>query len=121
MTSSNRPATGSTFKVGNYLVYVREFELLCVDLLETFPNDSLLVIDEIGRMELLSERFSKVIAGLLTTNRNLRIIATVPMKTTFDVIAKLKAHPNAQLFHLTKSNRDEVYPQVLQAALKLVK
>lgn len=100
---------------------MKEFENLFLNGLTSFDEKSLLIIDEIGKMELFSEKFAQFIKDLLLSKKNLKIIATVPIKTTLDVIAKLKANPQSEIFHVTKSNRDEIYPHVLQSAEILAK
>lgn len=118
--SSNRPKTGMKYKVGKYIVYVREFEDICMNLIESASEHTLLVIDEIGKMELFSERFETAIKNLLTNRSDLKVIATVPLKSPTNLIEQLKTCPKSQLFHITKSNRDEIYQNVLQSAQKLV-
>lgn len=116
----NRPATGLSCKVGKYIVYAREFEELCMASMEAADEISLLVIDEIGKMELFSDGFESFVKNLLTSSLRLKIIATVPLKSPSKLIDKLKTHHTAQLFHITKSNRDEMFPNVVQSVKKLV-
>lgn len=107
------------YKVGKYIVFVKEFEDLCLNYIKLVDEGHILVVDEIGKMEMLSKNFEESINDLLTTNRNLKVIATVPLKSTSGLIDKLKQHPRSRLFHITKSNRDEIYPEILQATKKL--
>lgn len=109
-----------SYKVGKYVVYVREFETLCLSLIDSSNEKTLLVIDEIGRMELFSEKFEASIKKILSSSVNYKILATVPLKSSEGVIDQLKRHPNCQLFHLTKSNRDEIYQTVLESAQKII-
>lgn len=109
-----------TFKVGKFIVYVREFEALCLNIIESSKENSLLVIDEIGKMELLSRRFEDVIKQFLTSPNNLKIIATVPLKSPVSLVDDLKKHQKSQLFKITKSNREEIYNEILQAAQKMM-
>lgn len=90
-------------------------------LIATTDENSLLVIDEVGRMELFSSRFEASIKQLLTTKKNLKVLATVPLKSQAKLIDQLKNFPRSEIFHLTKSNRDEMYKNVLQSLRKLVR
>jgi nucleoside-triphosphatase len=106
-------------KVGKYIVYVKEFEEQCLPLVETINENTLLVLDEIGKMELFSKRFEQFIEKLLTQKNNLKILATVPMKSVTPVIDDLKQYKYATLFHITKSNRDSVLPKLKTAVENL--
>jgi nucleoside-triphosphatase len=84
-------------------------------------NDgSLLVIDEIGKMELFSKKFEAVIRNFLKTDSNLKILATVPLKANINLIDQLKNHKNARLYHITKSNRDGIYSEIYEALQKMI-
>lgn len=48
-----------------------------------------MIIDEIGKMELLSEKFKKSVSNLLE-NSNITIIATVPFKGNDEFILNFK-------------------------------
>jgi nucleoside-triphosphatase THEP1 len=74
--------------VGKYSIHVEEFEKLALPLLnpETMPAD-LYVIDEIGKMELLSRQFRRRINELLAQPTN--VLATIT-KTSNGFIDQLK-------------------------------
>lgn len=105
------------YKVGNYHVYVKEFEDACKNFMESADESSLLVIDEIGKMELHSKKFEAFIKNLLKSPKAFKIIATVPLKIKPDhLVHKIKTHPKAELFHITKMNRGAMYEHVLFSA-----
>lgn len=114
------PADRKVHKVGKYIVYVHEFEETCKNLMESTDHSSILVIDEIGKMELLSKRFLLFIASLLESPNPLKVIATVPMKSQSGIIDQIKQSAKAELFIITKMNRDVMYENVLQSAQKLL-
>lgn len=107
-------------KVGKFVVYVNEFEHLFAASCDLSNDQAVLVIDEIGKMELLSKKFESSIKDLLTPSRAFKVIATVPLKSPSSLIDQLKNHPQTQLFHINKSNRDEMYETIVQAAIKLI-
>lgn len=86
----------------------------------TSTENTLLVIDEIGKMELFSDHFSKFVANLIKSNRSLKVLATVPLKNSADLVKQLKNHKFSQLHHITKANREEIYPEILESVIKLV-
>jgi nucleoside-triphosphatase len=109
--STSRPASMDC-KVGKYVVYVSEFERLCMKFFDSIDGGSLLIIDEIGKMELFSKDFENAIKNLLISKRNLKILTTVPLKSPHKLIDQIKTHRNTTLFYLTKSNRHEMYPEI---------
>lgn len=87
---------------------------------EAHDEHSLLVIDEIGSMELLSQRFQKIIENILAADKKLKVLATVPLKNSNPLVQQLKDHPRSQVFHVTKSNRDQLLGNVLKATRNLI-
>ncbi|CRL01866.1 CLUMA_CG015217, isoform A [Clunio marinus] len=116
----SRTKAGMNYKVGKYIVYVQEFEDFIFREVKQSDHTSLLVIDEIGKMELLSRKFEIFINNLICSNSNFRVIATVPLKTPLKLIDKLKQHPKSRTFHITKSNRETVYDDIFQSTKSLV-
>lgn len=122
ISNSSRPAAGTSSRVGKYVVFVQEFESLALKLINnTFDEETLLVIDEIGRMELFSKEFENSIKQLLKSKKNLKVLATVPLKSPAVLIDQLKNFPKSQLFHVTKSNRNEMYSNALQSLHGILK
>lgn len=116
----NSPSNkASSYKVGKYNVYVSDFEAICMKYLESH-DESLLVIDEIGKMELFSKKFETAVKNFLKNDNNLKILATVPLKANINLVDQLKKHKNARLFHITKSNRDEIYSEIYDALQNMI-
>lgn len=61
-----------------------------------FQKKGVLIIDEVGKMELFSKKFEDAVASLFK-NSNIQILATVPVKGPY-FVETLKKHPNCQLF-----------------------
>jgi len=94
-------------RVGRYGVDVREFEHLALPTLRV-PADVIL-IDELGKMELASIAFRDAVADLV--ERDIPVVATVhAFRHPFT--DALKALPNAEVVQLTRQNRDEL-PRLL--------
>ena len=104
------------FRVGKYGVDVNGFEdfLSRVPLLD--PQTGPVMIDEIGKMECLSDRFSEIIKDVLGSDKQL--IATIAQKGG-GLIAALKKRSDAQLFTLGDGNRDILVDQICSSVLKL--
>jgi nucleoside-triphosphatase len=90
-------------RVGRYGVDLAEFERLSLPVLEA-PADVVLV-DELGKMELASDAFRDAVASLL--ERKAPVVATVHAHR-HQFTDRLKGRPDTELVRLTRSNRDEL-------------
>lgn len=102
----------SPYRVGKYGVDVRGLD----DFLDLIPwhdpSARLVLIDEIGKMECLSDKFRKIVSGLFDSEK--RVIATIARKGG-GLIAQIKAREDIRLFEVTLKNRDELLPEILKA------
>jgi nucleoside-triphosphatase len=71
----------------------------------------LIIIDEIGKMELFSHLFSELVRDILAADTQL--LATVAMKGG-GLIREIKQRPEVHLFEVTRHNRDRLPVQILQ-------
>ena len=99
-------------RVGKYGVDLEAFERLALPALEP-PAGGVTVIDELGKMELASERFREAVTALLD--------ADVPLVATVHVFRhpftdELKRRTDVDLIRLSKANRDEL-PDALAARI----
>lgn len=102
--------------VGKYSIHVEEFEKLVLPLLNpvTAPAD-LYVIDEIGKMELLSRQFKFKIIELLAQPTNL--LATITKKGN-GFVDQIKRRSDVEIIEVTRKNRDEL-PEELARKIKI--
>lgn len=101
------------FKVGKYGVDVAGFEESVVPILDAERTDTeLFVIDEIGKMECMSEKFVAAVRRLFASENS--VLATVAQKGT-GLISEVKKYPNIRLFNLTRSGRERTIAEILQA------
>ena len=107
-----------TSRVGRYGVDVAAIDRLADTALRPRPFDSaqgrrgaaIFIIDEIGRMECLSARFVEAAQTLLDAGR--LVVATVGQRGS-GFIADVKRRPDAELWDVTRQNRDEIPARVL--------
>lgn len=90
-------------RVSRYGVDVAAIDAVARRVLAPDPAVALFVIDEIGKMECLSRAFVDAVRVLLALERPL--LATVALSGG-GLIEEIKRHPGAQLFRLTRENRD---------------
>lgn len=111
-------ATLGTHKptVGKYSVHVEEFEKLVLSLLNPVTQRAdLYVIDEIGKMELLSRSFRTQVIELLAQPTNL--LATIT-KRGDGFIDQIKRRSDVELIEVTRENRDDL-PEELARKIKI--
>ena len=98
-------------RVGRYGVDTNGFEafLEALDLLD--PNVELIVIDEIGKMELFSERFQWIVCNALNSEK--QMLATIALKGN-EFIREIKQRPNINLSTVTHDNRDRLLEELTE-------
>ena len=89
--------------ISKYSVHIEQFEKLVLPVLEMPAN--LYVIDEIGKMELLSQSFRDMIGELLEQPVN--ILATIS-KNGDGFINRIKRRRDVELIEVTRNNRDKL-------------
>jgi nucleoside-triphosphatase len=100
-------------RVGRYGVALDDLERLAVPLLHGAPERSIVVVDELGKMELASARFRDAVAGVLA--RPLPLVATVHA-FAHPFTDALKRDPAVTVLPVTRANRDAL-PAELAARL----
>ena len=88
------------------------FETLGVQYLSEAKDDGIIVMDELGFMEADCERFTSAVLNRF--DGDIPVIATV--KSTHpevEFLNRVRSHPKAELYMITKENRDELYEQLL--------
>jgi nucleoside-triphosphatase len=104
----------SRFKVGKYGVDVAGFEAFIEQLPFFDDNAGMIVIDEIGRMECFSTKFTKLVRTILESEK--LFIAAVALKGK-GLIAEVKRHPDIELFEITRDNKNDLLQRVLNHTL----
>ena len=93
------------YRVSRYGVDVPGFEQLLAELNLRHARSRLIVIDEIGKMECLSRRFTDDVTALLNSPKML--IATIALKGE-GFIRQVKDRPDGRLVTVTRENRDRL-------------
>jgi len=113
-----RVGADSAARVGRYGVLVQRFEELLADELQRAGAEvDLFVVDEIGKMECFSERFVKLVSGVLDGPRPL--LGTIAARGG-GFIAEVKARPDVKLMHVTASNRAGLPQQLAELLARLI-
>ena len=96
----------SPHKVSKYGVDVEAFEIIALPELENaLQSGSLLLLDEIGKMELFSQKFKELL--LKVFNSKTRLVATI-MYRPEPFCDRLKAMPDTKVLVLERNNHEEI-------------
>ena len=107
--SSNEPGilahtnNRTGWKVGKYYVNMHDFERVVLPELD--KKADLIVIDEIGKMELFSEKFKEKLMECLEKGS---VLATITMKGGGEFVKKIKNREDSELFYITERNRMKI-------------
>lgn len=108
----------SRYKVGNYGVGVYTLNRIGVKEIQMcLMEKKIIVIDEIGKMELLSPQFQEVVEKAL--NADNPVLGTVTL-AHHPFAQKVKARDDVKIFEVTRENRDEIL-KTLTKELKKIK
>lgn len=92
--------------VSKYTVHVEQFEKLVLPVLDPVETPAdLYVIDEIGKMEILSQPFRNMVGELLEQPAN--ILATISKKGD-GFVNRIKRRRDVEVIEVTRNNRDEL-------------
>ena len=101
------------YKLGKYHIFIEDFEAIITQLenLE-LKKLKLIIIDEIGKMELFSRKFQTFIKFIF--NSNLNIIATIGQNLRHPLKDYLLNLPDILLYTLTRENSQTLYLKILE-------
>lgn len=101
-TGSGRP------RVGKYLVFLDRFNELCQKMIQELKDSpGLLVIDEVGKMELMSESFHQLLEKIATFNQK-TVLLTAGKTIKHRLIERAD-----KLIELTRENREAVLAELI--------
>jgi len=106
----------SPYQVSKYGVILKYLEEIGVNEIEEgLKDDSLIVVDEIGKMELFSQKFREAILKALDSKN--RILGTIMLKPN-PFCDKIKARMDTKIFYLTRENFLEVKGEIAKFFIK---
>jgi nucleoside-triphosphatase len=101
----------SPFRVGPYGVNIPVLENLgCESLHRAESAANVIIVDEIGKMELHSKKFSAVLTDVLNSPQ--KVLATI-MERPHPFADKVKKRPDVHIVTLTRKNFEQVHEEVL--------
>ena len=101
----------SPCRVGKYKVDVKRFEAFLESIPLLGPSVSLIVIDEIGKMECFSELFRNLVKQVLDSDKV--VLATIALKGD-SFIERIKKREDVQLVELVESRREALVEEIVR-------
>lgn len=100
----------SSHKVGKYGVNLGDLEeIACDSIKRAMEKDEVVIIDEIGKMELYSKRFREVVIEALDSSK--LVVATIgPQHIKF--LDRIKVRNDVELLTITFDNRDKLAEEI---------
>ena len=99
------------YQVSRYKVDTDNLDRVGVSALrQALKESSLIVIDEIGKMELLSPRFREAVTQAIDSGK--KVLGTI-MINPHPFADQIKRHPEVEVLLVTRDNRPEVINKVL--------
>lgn len=107
-------------RVGQYSVKLNAFEQTALPVLRIPPSSAdfpVIVIDEIGKMEMFSCTFVQTVRSLVSPHTSMTVLATIPVAKgrPIALVEELRCSKDAHLFEISKSNRDSILPDIVSA------
>lgn len=103
----------SPYKVGRYRVNLPDFEKIALTSIEAgLKSSKIIIIDEIGPMELFSQKFKELVLKALDSPN--QVIATIKLKGS-KFIDKVKSRSDVVIFNLDSRNREDILKNILEA------
>jgi nucleoside-triphosphatase len=108
---AHRDFTGP-FRVGRYGVNVADIERIAVNALEqALENSGCLIIDEIGRMELFSQRFQRCVLQCLDASTT--VLGTIQRART-PFLDRIRSREDVEIITVTTTNRNDLPSNILR-------
>ena len=97
----------TSHRLGKYFVNVNNINRVIVPCIENAIDQAqVIIIDEIGKMELFSPQFQQVVLQALASPK--KVLGTITM-ANLPFIKKIKSRPDVMLVKLREDNRNEVH------------
>ena len=100
----------SPFRVGRYGVNIEDLDDIgCSAIEKGLQSGKVIFIDEIGKMELFSAKFRKILLDALDSPQ--KVLASI-MERHNDFADSIKRRPDVKLIHLQRGNFEQVFRQI---------
>ncbi|XP_011872795.1 PREDICTED: cancer-related nucleoside-triphosphatase homolog isoform X2 [Vollenhovia emeryi] len=111
-------APKSSAQVGNYRVLLNNFETVALPILDL--DTDVLLVDEIGKMELFSKEFKKKVTDMFFgSSKKAFVIGTIPQmhkvpQQHAELFGKLQADKRIKILNVTRENRNDLPEEIIR-------
>ncbi len=102
----------SRYRIGKYYVSIENISKACRAIEKALSTCEVIIIDEIGPMELLSKEFIDTVKKAFDSGKV--IVATIHYKARHKLIEELKNREDVKIFVVNEKNRDSLYKKILK-------
>jgi len=100
----------SPYRVSKYKVNIKDLEEIGVQsILDTLRENKICVIDEVGGMEMYSEKFKKAVLTVLNSKN--KVLGTIKL-TSDPFTDKIKGRRDVTNFYLTRGNFQQIKEEI---------
>ena len=103
-------------QIGKYRINTDDLDRIGVGaIVDAAKNCDVVVVDEIGPMELFSEQFREVLEKIVEEKK--LTICTIHWKTSDHVVESVRRREDAQMYRVTHENREHLHEEIVSKAL----
>jgi nucleoside-triphosphatase len=105
--------TGPKVKVGKYTVNLADLDSIGADSIKNAlaqPDPIIIIVDEIGPMELKSKRFIEAVEEAMESGKSM--LVSVHQRSEHELVTRVKRE--FEMFEVTQENRDEIANRILR-------
>ena len=107
-------------QVGKYRVNLDDLNTVgASSILKAVKNADIIIVDEIGPMELFSFNFKEAVMNVLDSGR--MMMGTIHYRTRDPLISTIKAREDVQILEVTRENRKSLHTVLVGRALQFMK
>ena len=100
-------------RIGKYRVWMRDLESIGVEaILKAVREADVVVIDEVGPMELFSQSFKRAVSEALESDKI--VLGTIHYRIKTSFISKIKERQDVVIFKVTRENREGLPEIIIQ-------
>jgi nucleoside-triphosphatase len=100
-------------KIGKYGVCLEDLESIgVIAILNAVKNADIIIIDEVGPMELLSQAFKDAVYEALNSGKT--VLGTIHYRAADPLIVAIKKRKDAAIIEVTQENRDKLVGLIVQ-------
>ena len=106
-------------QIGKYRVCLEDLESVGVKaILDAIVSSDVIVIDEVGPMELFSASFEDAVLKALESGKP--VLGTIHRRATHPLVLAIKNRVDSEIFEVTMDNRNELPALVTQEIMKIL-